>query len=97
MENKNSLVELFSLGDLYISDFLQPGETPHAEPVEMKLILESSTGLVKLEKSAPLKSMYANYWYRSGINSTMKMELNDVVDLIEKIVGGKFIGHCPKF
>ena len=89
MENKNSLVELFSLGDLYISDFLQPGETPDAEPVEMKLILESSTGLVKLEKSAPLKSMYGKYWYRSGINNTMKMGLKDIVDSIEKIVGHK--------
>lgn len=89
MEHKNSSIELFSLGDLYVSDFLQPGESPRAKPVEMKLLLEQSTGAVKLEKSAPLDAMYGKYWYRSGINNTMKMELKDIVDSIVKVVGHK--------
>jgi hypothetical protein len=89
MEHNNSTVELFSLGDLYVSDFLQPNESPRAEPVEMKLLLEQSTGAVKLEKSAPLNAMYGKYWYRSGINNTMKMELKDIVDSIVKVVGCK--------
>jgi len=89
MEHNNSTVELFSLGDLYVSDFLQPDESPRAEPVEMKLLLEQSTGAVKLEKSAPLNAMYGKYWYRSGINNTMKMELKDIVDSIVKVVSCK--------
>lgn len=78
--------ELFSLGELYVSDFLKDGESPRHPPVEMKMMLDEDTGLVRLEKSAPLNTMYADkYWYRSGINWTMKQELSDIVDSITKI------------
>lgn len=77
--------ELFSLGELYVSDFLKEGESPRHPPVEMKLMLEEETGSVRLEKSAPLDTMYGKYWYRSGINATMKQELSDIVDSILKI------------
>jgi SAM-dependent methyltransferase len=78
--------ELFSLGELYVSDFVPQEEKildfkkPH--PVEMKLMLEEETGLVRLEKCAPLNTMYGKYWYRSGINQTMRNELKNVVDTI---------------
>ena len=78
--------ELFSLGELYVSDFLRDDESPRHPPVEMKLMLDEESGLVRLEKSAPLNTMYADkYWYRSGINATMKQELSDIVDSILKI------------
>ncbi len=80
------LVELFTLGDLYVSDFLKEGEAPRAGKVEMKLMLEEATGAVRLERSAPPDSMYGKYWYRSGINGTMKTELNDIVSSILGIV-----------
>jgi len=76
------MIDLFSLGELYVSDFLAPGENPRADKVEMKMMLEESTGAVRLEKSAPPESMYGKYWYRSGINSTMKSELSDIVTSI---------------
>ena len=78
--------ELFSLGELYVSDFLRDGESPRHPPVEMKLMLDEEYGVARLEKSAPLNTMYADkYWYRSGINWTMKQELSDIVDSITKI------------
>lgn len=78
--------ELFSLGELYVSDFLRNGESPRHPPVEMKLMLDEEYGVARLEKSAPLNTMYADkYWYRSGINATMKQELSDIVDSITKI------------
>ena len=78
--------ELFTLGNLYVSDFLKDGETPRGGAVEMKMMLEPETGLVRLEKTAPLDTMYGKYWYRSGINNTMKKELSSIVDSITNVV-----------
>ena len=89
MDSNSEKIELFSLGSLYVSDFLQPCELPRAKPVEMKLILEKNSGAVKLERSAPLSLMYGKYWYRSGINQTMKNELKNIVESILKIIEHK--------
>jgi hypothetical protein len=78
--------ELFTLGNLYVSDFLKEGETPRGGAVEMKMMLEPETGAVRLEKTAPLDTMYGKYWYRSGINNTMKKELSSIVDSITNVV-----------
>lgn len=78
--------ELFSLGDLFVSDFLKDGEVPRGGRVEMKLLLNEKNGTVRLEKSAPLETMYGKYWYRSGINNTMKLELSSIVDSIKNVL-----------
>lgn len=83
---KNNTQDLFSLGELYVSDFLSDNESPRHSPVEMKLILENDTKLVKLEKSAPMNVMYGKYWYRSGINNTMKTELKNIVESITNVL-----------
>lgn len=69
---------LFSLGEIYPSDFLKEGEQPSTEKVEMKLIIDDN-GLVRLEKTAPMNKMYGKYWYRSGINSSMRKALYNIV------------------
>ena len=74
--------ELFNLGELYVSDFLSDGDEPRGGKVEMKLILDENTGNVRLEKSAPLDVMYGKYWYRSGINQSMRNELQRIVNSI---------------
>lgn len=77
--------ELFSLGELFVSDFLKEGEKPRHPAVEMKLMLNDD-GLVHLEKMAPKETMWGEkYWYRSSINSTMRGQLFDVVDSISKV------------
>lgn len=77
--------ELFTLGNLYVSDFVKPNESPRGDRVEMKMMLEDS-GLVRLEKAAPLNVMYGKYWYRSGINQTMCKELNEIVSSILNVM-----------
>jgi len=81
--------ELFTLGKLNVSDFL-PVEKGimHRLPkkYELKLMLEEDSGAVRLEKPAPLSSMYGKYWYRSGINQTMRDELKNVVESITNVV-----------
>ncbi len=80
------MIELFSLGDLYVSDFINDGDSPRGGKVEMKMMLEENTGAVRLEKSAPLDTMYGKYWYRSGINATMKNELKGITENILSLI-----------
>ena len=77
--------ELFTLGNLYVSDFLKEGESARGDSVEMKMMMDEN-GSVRLEQIAPLDTMYGKYWYRSGINNTMKKELNGIVNSITDIV-----------
>lgn len=76
--------ELFTLGKLYVSDFIKNEEAPRGERTELKLML-TDDGNVRLEKSAPLDTMYGKYWYRSGTNNSMKQELKNIVDSILKV------------
>ena len=77
--------ELFTLGNLYVSDFLKEGESARGGSVEMKMMMDEN-GSVRLDQIAPLDTMYGKYWYRSGINNTMKKELNGIVNSITDIV-----------
>ena len=76
--------ELFTLGKLNASDFI-PIKEDVRKKYELKLMLEEETGAVRLNDCAPLNSMYGKYWYRSGINQTMKDELKNVVESILKV------------
>ncbi len=76
----DNLVPLFSLGDLYVSDFIKPNEVTKKSKYELKLMLSRTSGLVQLEVAPPLDTMYGKYWYRSGISNTMRAELKDIAE-----------------
>ena len=77
--------KLFSLGDLYVSDFIKEGTEARAGKHDLTLIIDERYGAARLEKCTPIHSMFGKYWYRSGVNTTMKKELNDIVDNILKV------------
>lgn len=74
--------ELFNLGKLYISDFIENDQKPRGGEVEMKMVFDYDRGCPRLESVADPNDMYGKYWYRSGINLTMTNELNSIVDSI---------------
>ena len=76
--------ELFSLGKLYPSDFLKEGQDPRSEPIELKLMMDGYNA-VRLEKTASKSAMLGDYWYRSGINNTMRQALRDIVISIANV------------
>jgi 2-polyprenyl-3-methyl-5-hydroxy-6-metoxy-1,4-benzoquinol methylase len=80
--------ELFSLGEIYISDFLAEGE--EGVKHELKMVMDESIGAARLETTAPLSRMFGKYWYRSGTNQSMKVALKDVVDSILPIIHHSF-------
>ena len=78
----DELTEVFSMGSLYISDFIEENEPSRGGKEEMKLLLSKKSGLLQMEKTVDPDFMYGKYWYRSGTNSTMKRELQDVVESV---------------
>lgn len=75
--------KLLTLGSHYVSDFIDSDAVySQRNKYSLDLILEQSTGAVRLEKDAPNESMWGKYWYRSGINSTMTKELGNIVNEI---------------
>lgn len=80
------LIELFSLGKLHISDFLNKDDVPRLEPVELKLMLAPKSGLVQLAHTADFDAMYQEYWYRSGTNTTMRNELKEIAVSAQKLI-----------
>lgn len=88
-------VEVFNLGDLQMSDFAEEGELPRTGVAELKMMLCVESGLLQLESIIPPEEMYGKYWYRSGVNDTMKQKLKDVatscVNSIETKQGDVFL------
>lgn len=77
--------ELFTLGDLYVSDFIAEDEEPRGGRVEMKLVWDGARNAPRLEEVTPPEFMYGQYWYRSGTNSTMTNELAGIVDSVKSV------------
>src|SRR6266568_1627783 len=71
------LVRILSLGNQHVSDFVDAkGDSP-VSPLE--LVRCTRCNLVQLKHTFPRESLYRHYWYRSGISSTMRKSLRDVV------------------
>ena len=84
------LTPIISLGDLYVSNFIEDSQIDQAEKVPLELILcnvqEGGCGLVQLKHTVSSELMYRNYWYHSGINKSMTDELSNITMEIKKIV-----------
>ena len=76
---------MLSLGDLYVSDFRNPGESDGtAAPLE--LVLCRRCYLLQLKHTVPAASLYRHYWYRSGTNRTMRAALADISNTAEQLI-----------
>ncbi len=72
------LEEVFSLGDICSSNFLDPAALdPPAAPLTLAVC--PSCSLVQLTDTVPFDDLFRHYWYQSGINEAMVAELRDVV------------------
>jgi SAM-dependent methyltransferase len=77
--------KLFSLGKLCVSDFIKQDEDARAGRHDMTLVIDERYGAARLEKCAPIHSMFAKYWYRSGTNATMTNELKGIVESVKSV------------
>jgi hypothetical protein len=80
------LLECIDLGDQYISDFVLKEDIYAGEVSPLKVGIGKTSGLVQLYDSFPPEKMYKKYWYRSGINESMRRELSSVVESASSFV-----------
>jgi NDP-4-keto-2,6-dideoxyhexose 3-C-methyltransferase len=74
--------KILTLGNHYVSDFLTPNDKNTRTKYSLDLVMDEKIGATRLTEVAPSDSMWGKYWYRSGINVTMKRELKNIVDEI---------------
>lgn len=81
------MVDLFSIGDQYINDFVEKSKVGTGRNAPLDLVQCPECSLVQLRHTAPQELLYTRqYWYRSGVTNTMRRELEDVVDTaMEKV------------
>lgn len=85
-----NLVPILSLGELYVSDFLAPDERERGIKAPLELVLckreTGGCGLLQLKHAFPPEKLYGEtYWYRSGINQTMRDALKNIADCVKSM------------
>lgn len=81
--SNNNLESVFDLGLICPSTFLKDTDAcPKAVP--LKLVECPQCHLVQLSELFNLDDFYRQYWYQSGLNSSMVRSLKDVVTEVEK-------------
>jgi len=81
------LVDVFSLGDQYINDFVPKDRIGKGLKAPLDLVLCRNCSLLQLRHTAPQGLLYSrHYWYRSGVTDTMRRALRDITGEIESMV-----------
>ena len=75
-----SLEEIFTLGDQYINDFPERIELKGRNgKCPLEIIVCNNCDLFQLRHTAPQELLYSrHYWYKSGINDTIKNDLKEI-------------------
>ena len=75
------MIDLFSLGNLYISDFIKSeSDYRGSSKPELGMQLSKETHCLQLSENADKHEMYGKYWYRSGTNKSMTQELKGIAE-----------------
>lgn len=82
---EGALTPILSLGDLYVSDFVDPTE-PDGLKAPLELVLCHRCHLLQLRHTVPADALYRNYWYFSGTNQTMRFALKNISNTAEKLI-----------
>lgn len=85
--NSNSLSTICDLGTHYVVNFLTKEELEHytEQPVPLALARCEACHLVQLQHSVDPDRMYKRFWYKSGINESMRRTLKDIVNDASKL------------
>jgi NDP-4-keto-2,6-dideoxyhexose 3-C-methyltransferase len=78
--HSDRLKDIGSVGEQYLSTFLDSGE-PRPDKYPLELTLCSNCTLLQLKESIPVDKLYTeNYGYKSGVNTTIRNDLQDIVN-----------------
>ena len=85
----NTVIEVLKLGEQYVGTiFVESNEDNSMLRVKipLTLMLCKNCGLVQLKETVKPDLLFTNYFYRTGVNNTMRRDLRDVVDYALKNV-----------
>ena len=79
---KGGLVPILSLGDQYVSNFVDAPDPELDAKAPLDLVLcdpgAGGCGLLQLMHTVAPEFMYRQYWYKSGANASMREALGDI-------------------
>ena len=82
----NNLKKIFSLGNLFVSNFVKKDQINNGVKAPLTLMYCSQCTLLQLSHIAPQEIMYKKfYWYRSGVTNTMKNALRNIFLTVKKM------------
>jgi NDP-4-keto-2,6-dideoxyhexose 3-C-methyltransferase len=76
------LISVLNIGDIYPSDFISSDNNLKQEPLH--LVKCNKCDLVQLKHDYNMDSLYRQYWYKSSLNQSMVVSLQDIIDNILK-------------
>ena len=83
----SSLIQVLSLGDQRITGWLDhPDEAGPVAPLDLMLCSNSECRLLQLGHTVNSDLLFRNYYYRSGMNQTMRDALADITTQAQKKV-----------
>jgi NDP-4-keto-2,6-dideoxyhexose 3-C-methyltransferase len=83
--DRSPLSDILTLGDQYLSDFRDDDEKPPKFPLD--LVLCERCKLLQFRVTTPHELLYTDhYGYRSGINNTVRADLEDIVSDVTSFV-----------
>lgn len=84
--SNSEMQPIFSLGNLYVSDFVNPDDSSTPLRGDLTLCFSEESKLLQLQESVPESAMYGKYWYRSGTNLSMVTALHNIVwSILERV------------
>jgi len=87
--NKENFDEIISLGEQYVVNFLEsPDQKILKVPLELVICnkKKGGCGLVQLKHTVPGELLYKKFWYKSGVNQSMKDALADITKNAQKLI-----------
>lgn len=72
----SELIPIMDFGNIYFSDFVDDATDGFKSP--LKIGMCEKCGLIQLFDAPDPEKMYRKYWYRSGINESMILALEDI-------------------
>ena len=74
--------KILQMGDYFVSDFIETTQDTNRERYSLDLYLDEHFKAPRLNQVVPSDQMYGQYWYRSGINQSMALQLKQIVEEI---------------
>jgi NDP-4-keto-2,6-dideoxyhexose 3-C-methyltransferase len=78
-------MKLLTLGSHYVSDFVEPDyDLSQRQKYSLDVYLDPVIGAGRLNQVVPSDQLWGKYWYRSGTNSSMTTQLQEIVQEVTK-------------